>query len=124
MDDPKSRLFTIASTSICKVVYSNQKNVERQNLIHHSSKGIFAIRQGKWKFIDSDGGGGWSNIKEETPGQLYNLEEDIEERVNLYDKYPDIVKELKTNLEQIKEQGYSIIHEKNDHEKKNYRYYH
>jgi hypothetical protein len=43
----------------------------------------------------------------DAPGQLYNLETDPGETVNLYFKYPEIVAELKALLENSKAQGRS-----------------
>jgi len=36
------------------------------------------------------------------PGQLYDLTNDPGEKNNLWDEYPEIVKELKTELKKIK----------------------
>lgn len=82
----------------------------RESIIHHSIDGMFAIRKGKWKFIDGKGSGGWSmktGKPEDPDGQLYDMEKDERETTNLYAKYPEIVKELKSLLEKQKEQGYS-----------------
>jgi len=80
----------------------------RESIIHHSIDGMFAIRKGKWKFIDGSGSGGWS-MKMGNPGdpagQLYDLDNDISETKNLYDQYPEIVKELKALLEKYKNNG-------------------
>jgi arylsulfatase A len=35
-------------------------NPTRQSIIHHSIKGMFALRKGKWKYIEGKGSGGWS----------------------------------------------------------------
>ncbi|MEZ4700921.1 MAG: hypothetical protein R2834_11365 [Rhodothermales bacterium] len=62
----------------------------RTSAIHHSSEGVFAIRQGPWKLIEGLGSGGFSAPKFETPvpggptGQLYNLDEDLGETRNRY----------------------------------------
>ncbi|MES2375395.1 MAG: sulfatase-like hydrolase/transferase [Bacteroidota bacterium] len=84
--------------------------VVRPSIIHHSNDGMFAIRKGKWKFIDGNGSGGWSakDPNDNFPGQLYDMEKDERETTNLYSKYPDVVKELKDLLEQQKSQGYSV----------------
>jgi len=75
-----------------------------------------SIRRGNWKYLDHTGSGGnrydndpglKSFILPDTapgaPGQLYNLEADPGETRNLYFDQPQIVKELKTLLEQSKE---------------------
>ncbi|MGF7078725.1 sulfatase-like hydrolase/transferase [Mucilaginibacter sp. UYCu711] len=89
---------------------SQNKPVVRPSIIHHSNDGMFAIRKGKWKFIDGIGSGGWSakDPQDSAPGQLYDMEQDERETTNVYNKYPDIVKELKELLELQKERGYSV----------------
>jgi hypothetical protein len=78
-------------------------------VVHHSASGVFAIRKGKYKFIDGVGSGGWSGKGDGLPGQLYNLEIDPTERNNLYDDstYRSIVTDLRNILEQYKQQGHS-----------------
>ncbi|MFV0606898.1 MAG: sulfatase family protein [Niabella sp.] len=81
------------------------KAYKRSTTIHHSINGSFAIRKGQWKLILCPDSGGWSDP---TPAQskklnlpavqLYNLETDPGETKNVYDKYPNIVKELKANI--------------------------
>ena len=80
----------------------------RNATIHHSLDGFFAIRKGNWKFTPHRGSGGFTEpaliipAEDEAPGTLYNLEEDPQERFNLYKENPDIVSELSELLEQIK----------------------
>ncbi len=107
----------------------------REATVFHSVAGMFAIRQGKWKLIDGQGGGGvpvpevWSAVRLEArfvprrdpqtgafrdvwydfriddpspgepPGQLYDLENDPGETVNLWDDHPEVVGRLLTLLE-------------------------
>jgi arylsulfatase A len=97
------------SFNLQPVLMGNDQPV-RESIIHHSIDGMFAIRKGKWKFIDGKGSGGWSmktGKPEDPDGQLYDMEKDERETTNLYTKYPEIVKELKSLLEKQKEQGYS-----------------
>lgn len=74
----------------------------RHVAIHHSVNGVFAIRKGQWKYIDTLGSGGWTITPEETDkrikGQLYDLSEDLGEERNLYLKYPAVVEELRNAL--------------------------
>ena len=81
----------------------------REAVVHHSIDGLFAIRQGKWKFIDGIGSGGWSGKGDGLPGQLYDVEADPSERDNLYDdsRYLHIVGELRDLLERCKQKGRS-----------------
>ena len=89
----------------------------RTDIIYHSSKGVFVIRQGDWKLIvdcenSGDGGRGVNGNKGTGPdpsmkGQLYNLAEDPFELFNLIDRNKTREKELRNILEQYKERGRS-----------------
>jgi arylsulfatase A-like enzyme len=82
-----------------------EAKAERTGIVMHSGNGSFAVREGKWKLCLCAGSGGWSSPrpgKEEKglPGvQLYDLEHDIGEKVNLQDKHPEIVERLTKQLE-------------------------
>lgn len=79
-------------------------------IVHHALRGEFAIRSGDWKLILTDRSGGFSDGVNKngygitTPGQLYNLREDPEEKVNLYASQPEKVNSLTTLLRQIQGQ--------------------
>jgi len=83
------------------ILHENNKPI-REDLVHHSCFGDFAIRKGKWKLIMINKSGGFSDWADNnkgdfgitTPGQLYNIEDDIEEQNNLYEEHPEIVEEL------------------------------
>lgn len=84
----------------------------REVIVHDSNQGAMAIRQGPWKLITIQGGGGigWnadSNIPAEPPGQLYNLALDPAERNNLYEEHPEIVARLTSLLQSIRQSGRS-----------------
>ncbi|WP_321004234.1 sulfatase family protein [Eisenbergiella porci] len=76
----------------------------RADLIHQSIDGSLSIRKGKFKLEMCPGSGGWSEPKpgEEPEGapsfQLYDLSEDIGERKNVIEEYPEVVKELREIL--------------------------
>jgi arylsulfatase A len=84
----------------------------RENLVNDSHKGLYSIRQGPWKLIFGKGGGGlgWSEEdkkQSQSYMQLYNLEEDLQEKNNLVDKHPDIVQKLVNRFDEIKNSGHS-----------------
>lgn len=79
-----------------------------------------AIRRGPWKYLDHKGSGGnrsydGGRLKAyalpekapNAPGQLYNLDSDPGETTNLYFEYPQIVKELKSQLDKYVASGRS-----------------
>lgn len=85
----------------------------RDTIVHHSSEGMFAIRQKEWKLCLGRGSGGFSEPKKIVPrpgepqGELYNIEDDPAESRNLYGSRADIVARLSALLEKYKAQGRS-----------------
>lgn len=65
----------------------------REPLIHHSAKGRFAIRDGRWKLIDDDSG--W---------QLFDLQRDLGETTNVASMHPDQVTKLSALMKDLIEQ--------------------
>ncbi|MEL6593649.1 MAG: arylsulfatase [Bacteroidota bacterium] len=79
----------------------------RPPVVHHSSMGHFAIRDGDWKLIMQGGSGGFSAPRkdESVDGQLYHLGRDRGEQSNLYADYPEKVAELQDKLNKIRGLG-------------------
>lgn len=92
-----------------------EEGPRREHVIHHSSRGVFAVRQDEWVYIDGCGGDvpepdWWKSernyVDSECPAELYNLTEDISERRNLYREHPELVTKLKTIIETQKQGRY------------------
>ncbi len=91
----------------------------RRYTLHQTISLALAIRRGPWKYLDHQGSGGNKYTRSgltqyalpdtapEAPGQLYNLDTDPGERDNLYFKHPEIVEELKSQLERYIDSGHS-----------------
>ena len=83
----------------------------RGPVIHHSSSGHFAIREGKWKLNMLRGSGGSLSPKMIKPKEgeakyeLYNIDEDPGETKNLYFEHPDIVEDLTEKISNIIKNG-------------------
>lgn len=73
----------------------------RHSLVHHN--GLLAIRKGDWKLIPGIQGNG----RERGRKELYNLKQDPDEKNNVYDAHPEIVKELTDMLRKQMEEGRS-----------------
>ncbi|ANW95376.1 hypothetical protein AXE80_03365 [Wenyingzhuangia fucanilytica] len=83
--------------SLLPLLKNNKKNFDRSlywHFPHHRKEGLSmgaAIRNGKWKYI----------IEYETEKEyLYNLEDDIAEQENLFDKCPKKAKKLAADLKE------------------------
>ncbi len=103
-DDAAEDSFDVSPALLGK----EQSKPIRDHLIHHSGRGLFAIRQGDWKLIFGRGSGGFTRYKppKDAPaGQLYNLADDPGEHKNLYSDRPEIVKRLTELLKKYKKQG-------------------
>jgi arylsulfatase A len=87
---------------------------QRNEVIHSSANGTFAIRKSGYKLILSDGSGGFSSPRGERtdpdgdgPTQLYLLSDDPQERRNLADSRQAKARELRAELNRIRAAGRS-----------------
>jgi hypothetical protein len=77
-------------------------------VIHHSSRGFFAIREENWKLVEGLGSGGFTqptviiSEKEDPQGQLYDLEKDPGETQNVYNSNPALVLQMRTTLDSLR----------------------
>jgi len=75
----------------------------RENIITHSSAGIYAIRTDDMKYIEGKPFKDHRDYeKGENTQQLYNLKEDLSEEDNLIEDYPDVVATFQKKLEEIR----------------------
>lgn len=84
----------------------------RDTLVHNTNANGYALRHGDWVLIATKTGSvsgvpKWydqaQGYKPNTsPGELYNLREDLGQKNNLYDKHPDIVAKLTKMLAEIR----------------------
>lgn len=100
------------SYSILPLLKNKNEESPYKVVVHHSIQGKFSVRKGKWKLEFCPGSGGWTNPTDKAARnnglpqiQLYNLDEDIAEQNNVYDAYPEIVKELTAELLTVVEKG-------------------
>jgi arylsulfatase A-like enzyme len=95
---PNSKDVAPDSFSFLPSLIQSKKTHERISMITADARGIHAIRKGSWKYIDNTSPQG----KKEGKAQLYDLANDPSENVDLYDKKPEIVKELSDELDRIR----------------------
>ena len=88
-------------------VLRRESESARDIAVHHSARGMFAIRKGDWKLIEGRGSGGFTAPRsiDGAGGQLYNLADDPRETKNLYGERPEIVAELGELLKSIRQEG-------------------
>ena len=90
----------------------------REATVQNTNEKIWALRQGKWFYIDGPSGEhskmpesfkelrGYKDF--ESAGLLFNMEIDAEQKNNLYNEYPEIIKGMQGILERYQQQGYSV----------------
>ncbi len=91
----------------------------REATVHHSMRGKFAIRKGRWVLIDAPSGDDnaephWFKAERgyephDQPRELFDLECDRMERFNCYAEHPEVVAELETLLEKYRREGRSVF---------------
>jgi arylsulfatase A len=74
-------------------------SLNRNYKLYTKGTEIYGIRKGDWKYLPH---GGSRNADEKATPELFNLKEDIAETKNVYDKYPNIVKELTNEMDKHK----------------------
>ncbi|MEJ6602596.1 MAG: arylsulfatase [Opitutaceae bacterium] len=90
----------------------------RGPLVLESARGHYALRHGKWKYINGLGSGGFSDgfsseYRARKPGpndptaQLFDMEADPGETTNLWSKHPDLVKKMSTQLERLRTESHT-----------------
>lgn len=96
----------------------NYKSPLREATIHNTYSSIWAIRKGDWLYINHSTGGhrelpisfkeltGYKDF--DTKGLLFNMVDDSEQRVNLYEKYPDKNLEMDSLLQEYRTKSYSV----------------
>lgn len=90
----------------------------REATVHNTYEKIWALRQSKWLYINGPSGEhskmpeGFKELRGytdfESAGLLFDMEIDAEQKNNLYDKYPEIIKGMQGVLERYQRQGYSV----------------
>jgi arylsulfatase A-like enzyme len=89
-----------------------EEGIQREMIIHQTGS-HFAIRQETWKLIDGLGSGGFtapSTVEAksgEPSGQLYDLDRDLSETLNLWSEYPEVVDRLAGHLDRDRTADYS-----------------
>ena len=92
----------------------NKGKYQRADIILHSGDGFFAIEKNKWKLELCAGSGGWSEPTEKNaaalqlfPLQLYDMKNDVSEKNNLAEKYPEKVTALTIVMQHLISDGRS-----------------
>jgi arylsulfatase A len=93
------------------MIQGNAKSA-RDTLVHNTNANGYALRHQDWVLVAAktgavskvpdwfDSANGYTSHA--SPGELYNLREDISQRKNLYTEMPDKVAELTRRLEQLR----------------------
>lgn len=108
------------SYDITSVITSKTYNTPiREATIHNTFENIWGIRQGDWLYINYKSGSrgkapaffnalrGYKAF--ETPGLLFNMTNDPEQKKNLYDLYPEKIKDLDALLNDYRISQSSVV---------------
>lgn len=83
----------------------------RVPMITHSMDGNFAVRQGRWKYIEGKPTHPWKGnlamMREGEHAQLYDMQADIGEQNDLLARYPERAKAMQAEIDRQREQGFS-----------------
>ena len=93
------------SYSLVPLLRGDTWDTPRPPVIHHSSRGMFAIRDGRWKLVAGNGSGGREQPRGEPDGrpfQLFDLEADPAESNNVLDANPAVAERLEGKLQEIR----------------------
>ncbi|MCA9262500.1 MAG: arylsulfatase [Planctomycetales bacterium] len=96
------------SFSFWPLLQGTSDHYEREPVIHHSVNGSFAIRQGPWKLVATNGSGGReppTGKPFERPYALFNLHDDLSESQNVVANEPEIASRLEAELDRIRKMG-------------------
>lgn len=94
----------VDSVSNLPLWYEPEGDEVREDIVHQSIDGSLSIRIGQYKLEMCPGSGGWSDPQpgEEDPDaprfQLYDLSQDIGERKNVIEEYPELAKSMRKRL--------------------------
>lgn len=104
----------VDSVSLLPLMQDAHHPEVRSSLVHQSIDGSLSLRRGEYKLEMCKGSGGWSypipHSKEEQalPSvQLYNLEQDVAETVNIEAEHPRLVEAMREELAFIIREGRS-----------------
>ncbi len=100
------------SRNILPAILGDSAKPIRDDMIVHSSDGVFAIRQGPWKWIegvpvDEIKPGARKAHADQFRAQLYNTHDDPAETKDVSAQHPEIVKELRALLNRQRDGSYS-----------------
>jgi len=104
----------VDSVSLLPLLQDCSHSEVRSSLVHQSLDGSLSLRKGKYKLEMCKGSGGWSSpvphSKEELglPSiQLYDLQTDVAETMNIASEHPQLVEAMKEELTAIVQAGRS-----------------
>lgn len=92
------------------LLHPGQQTSQRDEMIVTNAQGIFAIRQGDWKYIEGKLPDSWKGNRKGTLNgqaipQLYNMKNDPGERENVIDLHSDILQSMQKRLHTIRERN-------------------
>jgi arylsulfatase A len=95
----------VDSVNLLPLWTAKSKSSERNYVVLVAPDETFAIRRGKWKFIEKNPKG---RRRGSTEDQLYDVENDIGETKNLIAQHPEVVKQMRKILDDERKQAKGV----------------
>jgi len=96
------------SISFLSTILARSSKPHRNHIVSHSVGGEFAYSEGPWKLVFKNENANRSQSRGKPRiVELYNLEDDIAETINLVEKEPEVAKRLRNNLRAVIARGTS-----------------
>jgi len=98
------------SFSLLPLLQGKDWEIPRSPVIHHSDRGMFSLREGKWKMVFGTGSGGREKPAGkpfEEPYFLFDLEKDPFEKENIIGQYPAVAERMTEMLRTLMDNGRS-----------------
>lgn len=107
------------SISFLPALLKKENKNPRRSLVNHSNHGEFAYRDGPWKIVFKMRGKNLQHSRgKPTITELYNLNSDIGEKIDLSKQHPEIVKKMSDDLQKLIDKGSSRAGQKSANDTK------
>jgi arylsulfatase A len=95
----KAKYNSVHGIDISSHLENTNNKLSRNYILYTKDTDVYGIRKGDWKYLPYSGDR--FADKEKPSPQLFNLKDDVSEKINLYETHPDIVRMLEDEMRKI-----------------------